>query len=71
MSLPIRCVVVDKKVVGCRFRIIALAKFVLTSGNEECLLGTETALFDRGPNPLPQFGRRIPKIARNHRLSHE
>src|SRR5437660_6993736 len=55
---------------GCRFRVIALAKFVLTSGNEECLLGTEAALFDRGPNPLPQFGRRIPKIARNHRLSH-
>ncbi len=34
---------------GCRFRVIALAKFVLTSGNEECLLGTETTLFDRGP----------------------
>src|SRR5438128_4530129 len=56
---------------GCRFRVIALPKFVLTGGNEECLLGPEAAFFDRDANPVPQFGGRVSKIARNHRLSHE
>jgi hypothetical protein len=30
----------------------------------------KSAFFDRGPNPLPQFGGRVPKIARNRRFSH-
>src|SRR5947208_12319478 len=55
---------------GCRFRVIALPKFVLTGGNEERLLGTETTLFDRGPNPVPQLGGRVSKIAGNHCFSH-
>ncbi len=56
---------------GSRFRVIALPKFVLTGGNEERLLGTETTFFDCIANPLPQCGRRIPKIARNPCLGRE
>jgi hypothetical protein len=38
---------------SCGFRVIALSKFVLAGGNEECLLGPEAAFFDNGQNFPP------------------
>src|SRR5947209_3830379 len=53
------------------FRVIALPKFVLTGGNEECLLRPEATFFDGETNLVPQFGGRVSKIARDHCFSHE
>jgi hypothetical protein len=41
---------------GHRFRAIVRSKFVLTSGNQECLLRPEAAFFDGHANLVPQFG---------------
>ena len=42
--------------IALRIRISTLPNFMLASVNEECLLGTEAALFDSGANLLPQLG---------------
>ena len=56
---------------GCRFRVIALPKLLLTGGNEECLLGTEAAFLDSGANLVPQFAGRVSKVARNGFFAHQ
>jgi hypothetical protein len=55
----------------CCFRAIALPQLVFTSGDEECLLGTEAAFFDSNPNFFPQLGGRVSKVARNRSFNHE
>jgi hypothetical protein len=55
----------------CRFRVIALLKFVPTSCDEECLLGMEDAFFDRDAHFFSQFGGRVLKVVRNALLNHK
>jgi hypothetical protein len=44
---------------------------MLASGNKECLFGTKPSLLDRDANLIPQFGRRVSKIARKALFIHE
>jgi len=48
-----------------RLGVCALPNFVLASGNEECLFGTEATFLDGGADLLPQFGGRVSKASPN------
>ena len=54
-----------------RLGVLTSAKLVCTSGDEECLLGTEATFFDCHANFFPQIGGRVSKIAGNLFFSHE
>jgi hypothetical protein len=57
--------------VRCRFGVSVLPNFVLASGNEEDLLGTEASPFDGGATFLSQLGGRVWNFARNGFLAAE
>jgi len=48
-----------------RLGVCALPNFVLASGNEECLFGTEATFLDGGADLVPQLGGRVSKTSAN------